>query len=84
MKVNNYIMNKITEDGFIWLLVTDKAKEIYQSGLFELYKLYDDDSEARIESMDDLNKTLANGMDIGIGAGRSSSTPVPFSKFSTR
>lgn len=64
-------MNKITKDGFIWLLVTDKAKEIFNSGLFELYRLYDDgsDAEGLIESMDDLNEALEQGMNIGIEVG---------------
>ena len=37
---------KVVED-FVWLLITDKAKEVYQSGLFDgaIYVLYGDGSE---------------------------------------
>jgi hypothetical protein len=61
--------NKITKDGFIWLLVTDKAKEIYQSGLFSLYKLYNNNADGLIESLDDLNEALERGVSIGIEVG---------------
>jgi hypothetical protein len=62
-------MNKITKDGFIWLLVTVQVKEIYESNLFTLYKLYDDGSEAMVESIEDLNEALEKGIDIGIEVG---------------
>jgi hypothetical protein len=57
---------KINKDGFIWLIVNDKAKEIFNSGLFALYALYPDDTEAQIESFDMLNEILEQGLDIGI------------------
>jgi hypothetical protein len=60
---------KVTADGFVWLLVTEKAKEIFNSGLFSLFVLYDDDSEALIEEFEDLNKALENGLSIGIEVG---------------
>ena len=60
---------KITDDGFVWLLVTDKAKEIFISGLFSLYELHDDSSESLIEGFDQLNEALANGSSIGIEVG---------------
>lgn len=56
-------------EGFAWLIVTDKAKEIFSSELFELYTLYDDGSEALIENFEDLNVALGNGLDIGIECG---------------
>jgi hypothetical protein len=62
-------MKKIVND-FIWLIVTDKAKEIFSSELFELYTLHDDGSEALIETFEDLNVALGNGLDIGIEVGR--------------
>jgi hypothetical protein len=61
-------MTKIV-DGFIWLLVTNKAKEVFNSGLFSLYVLYDDNGEGQAESLDDINEALANGLDIGIEVG---------------
>jgi len=58
-------------EGFVWLLITDKAKEVYQSGLFDgsIYVLYDDDSEDACETYEDLLKALENGCDIGIEVG---------------
>ena len=60
---------KVTADGFVWLLVNEKAKEIFNSGLFSLFVLYDDDSEALIEEFEDLDKALENGLSIGIEVG---------------
>ena len=59
---------KIVE-GFVWLLVTDKAKEIHRSECFELYALHQDGSESLIESDEQLNRALENGVDIGIDVG---------------
>ena len=60
---------KITEDGFVWLIVTEKAKEIYMSGLFSLYELHDDSSESLIVGFDQLNYALEDGLSIGIEVG---------------
>lgn len=58
---------KITkEDQFVWVLVTEKAKEMYLSGLFDLYILYDDDSEALVEGFSQLSDALESGLDIGV------------------
>jgi hypothetical protein len=62
-------MKKIVND-FIWLIVTDKAKEIFNADLFQLYTLHDDGSEALIETFEGLNVALGNGLDIGIEGGR--------------
>jgi hypothetical protein len=59
----------ISTDGFLWLDVTEKAKEIYTSGLFSIYSLHHDGSESLIEGYDDLNKALAQGNNIGIELG---------------
>jgi hypothetical protein len=56
-------------DSFVWLLVSEKAKEIFASGLFDLYVLYDDDSESLIEYYSQLDNALANGLSIGIEVG---------------
>lgn len=61
---------KKTADGFVWLLVTEKAKDIWNSGLFSLFILYEDDSESLIEDFDDLDNALANGLSIGIEVGQ--------------
>lgn len=59
------------EDGldYVWLLVGDKAREVWNSGIFDLYILWDDDSESMIESHEDLEKAICNGYDIGIEVG---------------
>lgn len=56
-------------DSFVWLLVSEKAKEIFASGLFALYVLYDDDSESLIDYYSQLDNALANGLSIGIEVG---------------
>lgn len=56
-------------DNFVWLLVTDKAKEVYASGLFEVYVLCEDGSEWLCETMGDVNKALEVGHDLGIEVG---------------
>jgi hypothetical protein len=61
---------KVMNDGFIYKLVSgEKAKDIFALGLFELYVVYDDDSESQIESQKDLIEALENGYDIGIAVG---------------
>lgn len=60
---------KIIKDGFVWLLVTENAKEVFQSGLFELYVLREDESEALIRTYYDLNEALDSGNHIGIEVG---------------
>ena len=70
-------MNKLitTNDGFIWMDVTEKAKEIYNSGLFELYALHTSDqdpkeiSESLIEGYEELNQHLEEGLTIAIEVG---------------
>ncbi len=62
-------MNAKVIDGFVWLLVTNKAKEIYLNGLFELYILHDDESESLVEGFTQLSEALENGLDIGIEVG---------------
>ena len=56
-------------DAFVWLLVTNKAKEVFQSGLFEVYKFHDDGSESLCESIDDINDALESGIDLAIEVG---------------
>jgi hypothetical protein len=56
-------------NGFVWLVVTDKAEELYFSDLFELYALYDDGSESLIESFEHLTTELDNRIEIGVEVG---------------
>jgi hypothetical protein len=55
-----------TNDGFLWGKVTYKAKEIFNSGLFELYVVNHDDSDYLIDDYDKLNELLENGTPIYI------------------
>jgi len=40
----------LTKDGFVWLDVTARAKELWNSGIFPLYEVREDESECIIES----------------------------------
>lgn len=53
-------------DGFIWLLVNDRAKDLYSCGAFDLYALHLDGSESLIESYADINDAQEYGLDIAI------------------
>jgi hypothetical protein len=63
-------MVKITNDNFVFKIVTHKAKDILASGIFELYILHNDDSESLIEDLEDLNLALKHNYDIGIEVGQ--------------
>lgn len=63
-------MIKVTKDNFVWKIVTHKAKDILASGIFELYVLYDDDTEGLIEDLEDLELALKEDRDIGIEVGQ--------------
>jgi hypothetical protein len=58
-----------TNDGFLWGNVTHKAKEIYNSGLFDLFAVNYDDSDYLIEDFNTLNELLDNGRGIYIEIG---------------
>lgn len=60
---------KIIKDGFVWLVVTEKAKEVFQSGLFELYVVHQDESEYLIQTYEDLITALDSGNHICIEVG---------------
>jgi|LakMenEpi03Aug12_release.lakeMendotaPanAssembly.Ray.scaffolds.fasta_scaffold599104_3 hypothetical protein len=61
---------RVMKDGFVYKLVTpDKAKQILYQNLFELYAIYDDDSESLIESLSDLDKAIEQNNEIGIPVG---------------
>ena len=59
----------IIRDGFVWLSITDIAKEVFGSGLFEVYKLHDDGSESLCQSYADINDALEVGLDLAIEVG---------------
>lgn len=62
-------MTTTTKDGFVYLIVNDKAKEIFSSGIFEIYGLYANGSESLIESEEHLSNVIADGCEIGIEIG---------------
>ncbi len=59
---------KITQDGFVWLIVTDSAKELFSSGALEIFEIFDD-SESLILTREHLNKALECGNEIGVEVG---------------
>ena len=62
-------MIKVTKDNFVWLIVTDNAEEIWDKKVFDLYILYDDDSESLVENYKELVLAIDNGQEIGIEVG---------------
>lgn len=56
---------RITND-FLWLVVNDKAKELFATGLFEIYRLFNEESEGLCESIDDINEAIEQGNDLAI------------------
>ena len=56
-------------DGFMWLIVTEKAKEIFSAGIFDLYVLHSDDSESLIQSYEQIHYAQECGLEIGIEVG---------------
>jgi hypothetical protein len=58
----------ITEDNFIWLNVTNKAEDIFE--VFDLFILYDDESESLITNRKELLTALDSGYTIVIEVGQ--------------
>ena len=56
-------------DGFMWLVITARAKELFIHGLFELYILHDDSLQIKIEGLTQLIEAIDNGKDIVIEIG---------------
>jgi len=56
-------------DGFVWFLITEKAKEVFGSGLFDVYVLHNDESESLCESYADVNDALESGLQLAIEVG---------------
>ena len=62
---------KTTQDGFVWKLITaEEARKIWDVELFEIYKLYDDDSEGLIESEERLLEEITGGAKLAIEVGK--------------
>jgi hypothetical protein len=60
----------VTDDNFVFLDVTEKAKEIFQSGLFDLYIIHYDNSESLVEKYADINDAQESGLSIVIEVGQ--------------
>ncbi len=62
---------KVTkEDNFVWRVLTrEEAIVCWYAGCFELYILYDDDSEGLIEDKARFDEAMEMGWDIGIEVG---------------
>lgn len=59
---------KITEDGFVWHILTEaEAKQAL--GQVEVFALYDDDSESLIKSQDEIETHIRRGGYVGIEVG---------------
>lgn len=57
-------------DGFQYLILNDvQVVDIFSNGLFELYRLYNDDSESLIKTVEDIKETQQKGLLIGIPIG---------------
>lgn len=58
---------KTDADGFVWLVVgREQARKLYKADAISLYTLYNDGSEALIESEEDLEGAIEKGLQIGI------------------
>ena len=53
-------------NDLVYLLVTEKAKEIFSSGTFTLYYIGGNDAVSEITSMHDINICNEHGYDIAI------------------
>jgi len=56
-------------EAFVWLIVTDKAKEVFGSGLVEVYKLHENGCDSLCESYADINDALECGLELAIEVG---------------
>jgi hypothetical protein len=59
----------VTEDNFVFMDVTEVAVKLFNSGIFDLYVLHNDNSESLIERAADLNDALEVGLRIVIEVG---------------
>jgi len=77
----NFLQNdeniRITEEGFIWKIVTDQAKRIFVNGLIELYILYHDGSDGLINNFNELYYALEQGLPVGIKVGKLNIQQIP-------
>lgn len=60
-------------DGFVWFVVTNQAKDVFNSGLFELYVVYQDGSESSVHDFGTIDEAIefasSRGLEIAIEGG---------------
>jgi len=57
---------KKPQSYYLEIISPTKSKELYKTGNVELFKVFDDDTEAKIESEHDLNDAIDLKIDIAI------------------
>jgi len=63
-------MIKVTEDNFVWKILNEgQAKFVFISGVFELYLLFDDDTDTPVESIDEIEEAAKKGAQLVIEVG---------------
>ena len=63
-------MIKVTQDDFVWKVLTEsQAKFIFISGIFELYLLFDDGTDTLVESIDEIYVAAKEGAQLVIEVG---------------
>lgn len=68
---------KITNDEFMWLILNkEAAMDAWETNRLELFKLYDDGSEASIETKQDLDDALKRGLQVGVEIGFKGETDI--------
>ena len=61
---------KVLADGFVWLVISsEQARQLWETQVFNLYTLYDDESEGMIETEEDLEDSIRRSSLIGIEVG---------------
>lgn len=57
------------QSGIIYLLVNEKAKEVFDTGLFKLHRLYENGKVELIDNKSDLGRAIVFDGNIGIEVG---------------
>lgn len=61
---------KQCSDGFVWKILSyQEAQLIFKLEIFDIYSLYDDESEILIETSKELEAVIDTGLDVGIEVG---------------